>query len=737
MRPKHVSYLSAKFGLPESVFTELVGLGLVGGNSHGLIFVFPERSADGTITGLKEREPGPTGDQQKYQTRSRPGLTIPARFANSTGPVLITEGASCTLAATAAGLSAVGRPSVSGGTEELAKLLADIDPARPVVVIVENDAKNGKWPGMTGSRGIATQLAKELRRTVLLGMVPDGAKDLRDWFNARRAPTDTAEAWAESGQDFLESLLTHAEEIAPASEDEAPRNSAPGNSDAGLVLTGSSSATPEGTEAQPAARPKWFKNYWSIDVSANDTMKEVEIPLPVSQVRQELFRATNGWPKVCDSILFVPSGPHSIRWLRDENDLFAWIDATLCPKGGERRTIDWSTRCGTVTTRVFYADLRANAEKFATVDLSPQFPPKTDTYYAHEPPAGGDLKALDRLVSYFCPESAEDGLLIRAVILTLFWSGRPPAFLFASQDDDGNAGRGVGKTTMARILASLVGGAVSLRPDEDFNRFVSRLLSPTAMSKRVVLLDNVKATKMSSAAIEAFLTDDVISGHRLFHGEASRVNNLTTFITANAATLSKDLADRVVEIRVRRPEYGPSWESDVKAFVASNRAAIWGDAIRLLEVEPTERIDRSLLDRWSPWQNDVLAHAGPGGNAAVKLIADRRRVIDADRSEADALRDEILTAVVRQLRIGLTGSALESSFAAAEDCVVLIPSKVMARLVTEATGEPQNRKTVVAYVSRIGVEGLARLRRSDFRGWIWRGRMRKGKPDPNSISTLS
>jgi hypothetical protein len=104
LKPERIAYLSAKFGLPEWVFAELQDLGSSGGNSHGWIAAFPERAADGTITGLKERTPGPNGDVQKYFVRSQPGLTILTGFADSSGPVLVTEGASCTLAAAAAGL---------------------------------------------------------------------------------------------------------------------------------------------------------------------------------------------------------------------------------------------------------------------------------------------------------------------------------------------------------------------------------------------------------------------------------------------------------------------------------------------------------------------------------------------------------------------------------------------------------------------------------------------------------
>ncbi len=98
-----------------------------------------------------------------------------------------------------------------------------------------------------------------------------------------------------------------------------------------------------------------------------------------------------------------------------------------------------------------------------------------------------------------------------------------------------------------------MGGHVDVRPGEDIDRLMTRLLSPAALDRRVVLLDNVKTLKFSWADLEALITSDIISGRRLYAGEGRRPNSLLWCITLNRAGLSKDLAQRVVIIRLRRP----------------------------------------------------------------------------------------------------------------------------------------------------------------------------------------
>ena len=75
----------------------------------------------------------------------------------------------------------------------------------------------------------------------------------------------------------------------------------------------------------------------------------------------------------------------------------------------------------------------------------------------------------------------------------------------------------------------------------------------------------------------------MISGHRLYHGEGRRSNTLTWTLTLNGASLSKDLAQRVIVVVLDRPEYSPNWEDDVRTYIDEYRWHIFSDIRLLLE----------------------------------------------------------------------------------------------------------------------------------------------------------
>jgi hypothetical protein len=117
------------------------------------------------------------------------------------------------------------------------------------------------------------------------------------------------------------------------------------------------------------------------------------------------------------------------------------------------------------------------------------------------------------------------------------------------------------------IGSSLVGGFVSVSPREQIRDIQTRLLSPEALTQRIVLIDNLKALRFSDSDIEALITTPEISGRQLYTGEGRRPNTLSWVITSNKPSLSKDLAQRSIIIRVTTPVYTPAWERDVTGFI--------------------------------------------------------------------------------------------------------------------------------------------------------------------------
>ncbi len=93
-------------------------------------------------------------------------------LSHSSLPILIVEGASDVATAMDLGFVSVGRPSAEGGTKLLSKLLS----GRSVCIIGENDAGAGK----AGMESAFVKL-KDICKTCIKLLPPEGIKDLRDW----------------------------------------------------------------------------------------------------------------------------------------------------------------------------------------------------------------------------------------------------------------------------------------------------------------------------------------------------------------------------------------------------------------------------------------------------------------------------------------------------------------------------------------------------------------------------
>ncbi len=377
------------------------------------------------------------------------------------------------------------------------------------------------------------------------------------------------------------------------------------------------------------------------------------------------------------------------------------------PRGEPVNMLEWADGRNMVSQERFFAYLTQVSEKYDAVERAPHWPALPNTYYMHQPPEGGDGAALRELIGRFCPATLADHDLILGFFLSLLWGGPPgqrPAWLFTAEDeDDEEKGRGVGKTTLAELGAALVGGAISVSANEDRRDMLIRLLSPDALDKRVVLLDNVKTMKFSWAELEALVTCEVVSGRRLFHGEGRRPNTLTWAITLNGATLSKDMAQRCVIVKLRRPRRDPDWKENAVAYIRERRWAIIGDILSVLK-EPADRLARH--SRWGAWEEAVLARVGDPAECQ-KVIEERQGVVDDDSHEAEIVRE----ALVAELRA--RGHCPETE-------AVWFPARVAAEVVNQATMEKWPTNKANTYLGLLHIPELRRSNRQQ-RGWVWTG----------------
>jgi hypothetical protein len=445
--------------------------------------------------------------------------------------------------------------------------------------------------------------------------------------------------------------------------------------------------------------PSFLANYHEVTIDE----KPVKIGLAPARIAADLHRIADGWPKRVEDRLFAEE-EHRLLWLDSTDALFAWIARQL--PDGQDNPVNWVQGGDKVTQAQFAAFMRQTVERFEAVEIMPHEPRIAACHYCHPAPQGGDGKALARFLDRFEPATLIDKDLIRAAALSLLWGGPPgqrPAFLIESADDD-KGGRGVGKSKLAQALAKLAGGHIDARPNEDIDKLMTRLLSPAAMDRRVVFLDNVKTLRFSWSDLEAIITGDIISGRRLYAGEGRRPNTLVWFITLNQASLSRDMAQRTIPIRLKRPQHDSAWEAETWRLIEEERWAIVGDLLAELR-RPVKKLAR--YSRWSAWEQAVLSHVAEPADCQ-KVIEERQDTIDDDKHEADIVRGVF----VNELR-ARGHDPLQDA--------VWLSSVEVAGFVSLATGERTAPKRATSYLRTLSIPELRKCDYLGQRGWAWRG----------------
>mgnify|MGYP006908261208 CR=1 FL=1 len=424
-------------------------------------------------------------------------------------------------------------------------------------------------------------------------------------------------------------------------------------------------------------------------------------PHSMARIRETIMQAADGWPRRVANALFVHQPREAVAWLESVDALFGWLGAeTGVPPKFER-----SAECHTMAQ--VFAELRRTAQAYEAVEVLPHEPLMQDHYYACEIPEPGDGTALRGLVDRYAPETDIDGDLISAMFVTPTWGGpcgARPAFLIQSDH-----GRGSGKSKLASHVGYLHGGAIELSSNEDAAVLKQRLLSPEGLTKRIASLDNVKSMRFSWAELEALITAPVVSGKRLYVGESRRPNNLTFVITMNGPSLSKDIAQRCVIVKLARPKHSATGEEETRAYIDKHRRAIIADCIVVLK---SPRSPLAKYSRWGAWEHDVLSRL-PEPSDAQQVILERQAIADADDDEAGLIQDYF------------RGQLLEYAYDADRDAV-FIPSKVAADWFCTAMNERISTPSVSKRLNQSINEGTVTLLQPNRcngwgRGFVWRG----------------
>jgi hypothetical protein len=431
----------------------------------------------------------------------------------------------------------------------------------------------------------------------------------------------------------------------------------------------------------------------------------IRIGLAAPDIARRLFDITGGWPKRVGKMLFTKGADGKPLWLEGADDLFGWICSQL--PGGDCG-LEWVNGGNRISQGVFAAYLRQACDAYDAVEAFPHWPPLPNTYYMHPALEGGDGKALKEYLKRFKPATNVDNDLLLAFHLSLVWggsAGQRPGWLFTAEDNDTHGGRGVGKSAVIKLAARIFSGHIDASSTEPIKDLVTRILSPDGLDKRIVLFDNVKTLRFSCAELEAIITNDIISGHRMYSGEGRRPNTLTFCLTLNGASLSRDMAQRSIIVQMGRPPHNADWEMDAIEFIEANRWAIIGDLIAELQVKAASLARHS---RWGTWENDVLTKVDEP-KECQKAIEERQGQVDEDAAEADIVRQGFI-------------AELRARGHDAENQAVWIASATVAAIVNVATNERRPVNKATAYLRTLTIEELRENRLGTGRGWLWTGK---------------
>jgi len=457
---------------------------------------------------------------------------------------------------------------------------------------------------------------------------------------------------------------------------------------------------------QPMVRPEIppvvedtsnFSNSTLVEsVGENGKTKMITDPTPLLTIADQLAKRTDSWPRRVSGELFIDNGGQ-ITWLDKQPGLFAYMQSKM-------GVVYWRNSVGCVTKDELFRHLRANSKTYQAIEHLPHVPPIKNHYYTCTTPPPGSGDALTKLVEFFSPETDTDKELIYALFVTAFWGGgggTRPAFVITS-----DAGRGAGKSKLTEILSYLVGGHIDLTPNENIEDMKKRLLSNEAHEMRIVRLDNVKRSEFSWGEFESLVTAPTISGRKLWAGESQRPNNLMWIITLNGVSLSTDMAQRSVIIKLKLPTYSGDWEDNVRGFIDSHRAEIIADIVGFFALPSQELTTQT---RWAQWGKAVLTKFDRP-DQIQDAITLRSREADADDCVADIISDYF-----RQ-RLDHYGFGEKEQ--------IHIPSRIVCQWYYEATSDKKHVKQTTQKIKQFSTEGTMKNikinpSKKHTRGFIW------------------
>ncbi len=442
--------------------------------------------------------------------------------------------------------------------------------------------------------------------------------------------------------------------------------------------------------------------------------KDVKFGRSIADLWDKFKEYEPDWPKRYQDNLFFDNG-ESVSRYSGAPALFGW----LLSRG---IAINWNDSCERAITKAeFRQVLLERCERIDAIHDYPHFPSLGKKHYYRQHQLGPANGMLDRLVDMFNPATPEDRILIKAMFITPFWGGfggtRPAFVITTDTAGDPLAGRGAGKTSLSEAVGQLCGGAVEASVKDEISGVIKRIL--TAGNKRVVRFDNVKSWTLNNGDLEGLITTANVSGHRLHVGHGETPNLYTYIFTFNDSGLSKDLAQRAVIIKVKRPPQNPTWWTAVSDMIENHRWEIVSDIKALFE-RPQDL--QPGPHRFQHWAKEVLYRCG-GNEHVLNLAATRVQEADSEANEAEeiaeTIRAHLAEYVIDLPRKGMVGQEYRN--ANPHKDVFLIKSGVLMEWVKEHFGSRAANNRISRKLKTINVQNLmpysGKIMGDSY--WVW------------------
>jgi hypothetical protein len=321
-----------------------------------------------------------------------------------------------------------------------------------------------------------------------------------------------------------------------------------------------------------------------------------------------------------------------------------------------------------------------------------------------------------------------DRVMLKAMFMTPFWGGgggARPAFLIDGLENDPLGNRGIGKTSITDALSLLCGDCVDMGKKTDPEDVKKRLL--TCGDVRLVRMDNIKSSNLSNEALESLITIRRVNGHRMFIGYASIPNWFTYVMTFNDAEMSRDMAQRTMVIRLRRPTYTSNWITDVSNFIEKNRVKIIQDIAAELVRESAEG---ETATRFPAWERQVLVKAaGDHLGDVINNIKREQSETDNETHLTEDIREIMHAKISKYWRPANTG--YDRIYLDPTDCSIAIKRSTVLGWVSDLLGGGSRRYIAKKFDQVCPSEFYcdAKIYRGDYY-LIWQGGHKSRKRTP-------